>query len=170
MQEQAAGGFSLADSIEELGRIHTRHQDQAGNTIAILQDIQHQFGYLPEAAVNWIADRMDRPRSHFFGVATFYSQFYFKPRGRNIVTVCCGTACHVKGSEKILSGLQRQFKLTDEENTTADLNLTVEKVNCVGACSIAPVVIVNDKVQGKATSGKILKQTRTLAKGQSENE
>lgn len=170
MQEQAPGGFLPEDSLEGLRKIYARHQHQAGSTIAILQDIQQEFGYLPEAAVNWIADRLDQPRSQFFGVATFYSQFYFKPRGKNIITVCCGTACHVKGSEKILAGLQREFNLTDEENTTEDLHVTVEKVNCVGACSIAPVVIINNNVHGKAATGKILKQTRTLVKGQSEND
>jgi NADH:ubiquinone oxidoreductase subunit E len=164
MPVQISPGFSIEESLRGLQSIYDKYKDMPGSTIPILQEIQEKFGYLPEDAVNWVADRLDVPRSTFYGVATFYSQFYLTPRGKNIVTVCCGTACHVKGSEKILSALHRELGLSDEKETTDDLNFTVEKVNCVGACSIAPVVIVNKTVNGKAVREKILRTVKGLTK------
>ncbi len=164
MHTQTMAGLSQGDMQAGLLEIYEKYRNTPGSTIPILQDIQELCGYLPEEAVNWIADRMGLPRSGFFGVATFYSQFYLKPRGKNIVTVCCGTACHVKGSEKILTRLQRELDLKDGQDTTDDMSITLEKVNCVGACSIAPVVIINKKIHGKAASEKIIKQTRTIAR------
>lgn len=170
MPVQTAPGFSIEGSLGELQSIYDKYKDMPGSTIPILQEIQEQFGYLPEEAVNWVADRLDVPRSTFYGVATFYSQFYLTPRGKNIVTVCCGTACHVKGSEKILTTLQRELGLSDEKETTDDLNFTIEKVNCVGACSIAPVVIVNKTVHGKAVRDKILRTVKGLEKEEQTDE
>lgn len=164
MRLQATADIISEDSLKELSKIYEKYRSGRGSTIPILQDIQEVFGYLPEDAVNWIADKLDIPRSSFFGVATFYSQFYLRPRGKNIITVCCGTACHVKGSEKILNRLQRELNLNEDQDTTEDLSFTLDKVNCVGACSIAPVVIINKKVHGKAASEKILKQTRAIGK------
>jgi len=153
-------GVLSADSVEELQRIYERHRFTPGNTIALLQAIQDHFGYLPEDAVNWMADRFEVPRSKLFGVATFYAQFYLKPRGRNIVAVCCGTACHVKGGTKIAESLRRDLNLGPGEDTTEDLEFTLEEVRCVGACSIAPVVILNNKPYANMTS----KRTANLVK------
>ncbi len=133
-----------------------------GNIISLLQNIQDEFGYIPEDAVSWFSKELDIPASRFFGIATFYAQFHLAPRGRNIVTTCCGTACHVKGSERLLNGLKTELSLSEGENTTADREITVEKVNCVGACSIAPVVIINKKVHGKITTDKLMKEIRRL--------
>lgn len=133
-----------------------------GNTISLLQEIQESLGYIPEDAVNWFSKKLDIPASKFFGVATFYSQFHLKPRGKNIITACCGTACHVKGSEKIIDKLRKELKLSDDEVTTGDNEFTLEKVNCVGACSIAPVVLVNKKVVGKASSDMMLKEIKAI--------
>jgi NADH:ubiquinone oxidoreductase subunit E len=91
------------------------------------------------------------PASTFYGVATFYSQFYLKPRGKNILTACCGTACHVKGSAAVINKVKTDLNLPDGEKTTKDLKFTLENVACVGACSIAPVLIANKKVYGKVT-------------------
>jgi NADH:ubiquinone oxidoreductase subunit E len=161
MQSQA--GFKLEASLDELREAVDKYKDLPGSTIPILQDIQEICGYLPEEAVEWAADRLSIPQSQFFGVATFYSQFYLTPRGKNIVTVCSGTACHVKGSEKIINRLTRDLNLAPGQNTTDDFNFTLEKVNCVGACSIAPVVIINSKVNGKASASKIAAQVKKLA-------
>ncbi len=156
-------GFSIKRASAALEGIYEKHHGEKGAVIPILQDIQDEFGYLPEEAVKWIADRLELPRSTFFGVATFYSQFYLNPRGRNIITACSGTACHVKGSESIINSIRRELQLGDQD-TTDDNEFTLEKVNCVGACSIAPVIIVNKKVHGKASSAKILKEIKTLKK------
>jgi NADH:ubiquinone oxidoreductase subunit E len=150
--------------------IYDKYRNKPGSTIPILQDLQGVYGYLPEEAVNWIADRMNLPRSSFFGIATFYSQFYLEPRGKNVFTVCCGTACHVKGSDKILTNLNRELDLAEGEVTTVDMNFTVEKVNCVGACGIAPVIIINDKVHGTAASNKIILQTKKIKKEMAKDE
>lgn len=133
-----------------------------GNTISLLQEIQESLGYIPEDAVNWFSRKLGIPASKFFGVATFYSQFHLKPRGKNIITACCGTACHVKGSEKIIDKLRKELKLSGDEITTGDNEFTLEKVNCVGACSIAPVVLVNKKVVGKASSDMMIKEIKAI--------
>ncbi len=159
-----AKGFSIRRSTSVLEELYDRYRGQRGAIIPILQDIQEEFGYLPEEAVNWVADRLEIPRSTFFGVATFYAQFYLAPRGKNIVTACSGTACHVKGSERIINSLRRELGLAEDQDTTDDAQFTLEKVNCVGACSIAPVVIINKKVHGKASSGRILREIKALKK------
>lgn len=145
-----------------------RYKMGNGNLISLLQDIQAEFGYIPEEAVYWFSERLDLPPSRFFGVATFYAQFHLKPRGRNIISVCCGTACHVKGSSKIVERIQKDLGLTSEGETTRDGNFTLEVVRCVGACSLAPVVIVNERVYSEMTvdsSSKLIKKLIREDKG-----
>lgn len=151
-----------------LEKIYEAHREHEGNIISLLQDIQYKFGYIPEDVVNWFSRRLDIPASRFFGIVTFYAQFHLQPRGKNIVTTCCGTACHVKGSERLLNGLVKELNLSAGENTTADREITLEKVNCVGACSIAPVVIVNNKVHGKMTADNLMKEIKKLKEKESE--
>lgn len=160
----ASKRFSLKKAEKQLKTIYEKYKGMKGNVIPVLQEVQEALGYLPEEAVNWIADKLGEPRSGYFGVATFYSQFYLTPRGQNIITVCCGTACHVKGSEKILNGLRRELGLTGDEETTPDMKFTLEKVNCVGACSIAPVVLLNKKVHGKTVTNRMLRHVRAIGK------
>jgi NADH:ubiquinone oxidoreductase subunit E len=145
-----------------LEKIYESHREHEGNIISLLQDIQNEFGYIPEDVVIWFSRRLDIPASRFFGITTFYAQFPRQPRGKNIVTTCCGTACHVKGSERLLNGLVKELNLSAGENTTTDRQITLEKVNCVGACSIAPVVIVNNKVHGKMTADNLMKEIKKL--------
>lgn len=135
-----------------------------GNLISILQDVESAFGYIPEDAVTWFSDKLDIPASRFYGVATFYSQFHLKPRGKNIVTVCCGTACHVNGSDKIIDGLKRELKLAPGEDTTEDGEITLEEVACLGTCSFAPIALVNGVVHGKAKTDKMVKEIKLLRK------
>jgi NADH:ubiquinone oxidoreductase subunit E len=126
-----------------------------------LQEIQHEFGYIQEESVEWFAKRANIPASKFYGVITFYSQFHLNPRGKNIVTVCSGTVCHVKGAPRIIDKLKSELGLKKDAQTTKDMRFTLENVNCVGACSIAPVVIVNDKVYGKQSPEKMAKNLKT---------
>jgi NADH:ubiquinone oxidoreductase subunit E len=151
-----------------LEKIYEAHREHEGNIISLLQDIQNEFGYIPEDVVTWFSRRLDIPASRFFGIVTFYAQFHLQPRGKNIVTTCCGTACHVKGSERLLNGLVKELNLSGGENTTTDREFTIEKVNCVGACSIAPVVIVNNKVHGKMTADNLMKEIKKLKEKESE--
>jgi NADH:ubiquinone oxidoreductase subunit E len=147
---------------ETLQKILSDYSANEGNIITILQDIEKNFGYIPEDAVNWFSKKLDIPASRFFGTATFYSQFHLKPRGKNVITVCRGTACHVKGSERLINRLLMELDLTADEETTSDLKFTVERVNCIGACGIAPVTLINREVHGKTTLDKLLKEIKKL--------
>jgi NADH:ubiquinone oxidoreductase subunit E len=151
---------------ETLQKIMSDYIADEGNIITILQDIEKNFGYIPEEAVNWFSRKLDIPASRFFGTATFYSQFHLKPRGKNVLTVCRGTACHVKGSERLINRLLMELDLSPGEETTPDLKFTVEKVNCIGACGIAPVTLINHEVHGKTTLDKLLKEIKRLKSGE----
>lgn len=144
-----------------------KHYSKKGSVISLLQDIQEAFGYIPEDVVFWFSDKLNIPASNFFGVATFYAQFYLKPRGKNIITACCGTACHVKGSAPIINKVREKLHIPEGGTTSSDGKFTVESVACIGACSIAPVIIVNKKVHGKMTSEKtvsVLNELETAEK------
>jgi len=149
---------------DQLDKILAKHLETEGNLISLLQDIQEAFGYVPEDAVNWFSEKLDIPASRFYGVVTFYSQFHLKPRGKNIITACCGTACHVNGSGKIIEGIRRELKLAEGEDTTEDGKFTLEEVACLGTCSFAPVVLINGKVHGKTKADKIVKEVKSLGK------
>ena len=116
--------------------------------IPILQDIQDKFGYLPEKELQETADFIDLPLSRVFGVATFYNQFRLAPLGENVIRVCRGTACHVKNSVNILYALESTLNIKAGE-TTRDKKFTIEVVNCIGACSIAPVITINNEYFGR---------------------
>jgi NADH:ubiquinone oxidoreductase subunit E len=143
-------------------KILSNHLKDGYNILSILQDVQENFGYIPEEAVNWFSKKLNIPASRFYGVTTFYTQFHLKPRGKNVITVCRGTACHVKGSERLLNRLFIELGISPIEDTTDDLKFTVEKVNCVGACGIAPVTIINNEVHGKMTLDKLIRDIKRL--------
>lgn len=153
--------------VERLEIIYKKFREEEGNLISILQDIQEEFGYLPEEAIYWFSERLDVPPATFYGIATFYAQFYLQPRGKNIVTVCSGTACHVKGSEKLINTAIKELNLSKDNDTTEDGLFTFEKVNCVGTCSFAPVVLINQRVFGKMTPDKLVKELKKV-KGENE--
>lgn len=142
-----------------------KHQRENGNVVSLLQNIQEVFGYIPEDTVFWFSRELNVPASSFYGVATFYAQFYLKPRGKNIIIACCGTACHVKGSGPIINKLREELKLSGGETTTGDGKFTIESVACVGACSIAPVFIANKKIFGKMTMEKASEMLKGIDKG-----
>ncbi len=125
-----------------------------GCLIPLLQDVQNIYDYLPESALTEIAEFVDLPLSRVYGVATFYNQFRLEPLGENIIRVCRGTACHVKSSANILSAIENTLKIKAGE-TTRDKKFTLEVVNCIGACSIAPVMTINDEYFGRLTVKEI---------------
>lgn len=130
--------------------------DETQNAIPLLQAIQREQGYIPVQLVEAIASRSDHlAANQLYGVATFYSQFTFTPKGRHTIRVCVGTACHVKGAERILGTLSDKLGLSEGERTTKDMLFTTETVSCLGACVLAPVIVVDEKVQGQVTSEKI---------------
>ena len=149
-----------------LSNLVKKHQETGGNIISLLQDTQEAFGYVPRDAVQYFADELGIAPSRFYGVATFYAQFRLKPTGKHRVTACCGTACHVKGAEKIDAGLRRELHIPEDDDTSPDGEFTLEKVACLGTCSVAPVVLVNGDVRGKASTDKIVREVRALRKKQ----
>jgi len=132
-------------------KILDQYQKEEGNVISILQNMQEKIGYIPEDAVYWFAKQLNIPASNFFGVATFYSQFHMKQRGRHIITACCGTACHVKGADPVVKRIKADLAFAEGEETTSDMQFTFESVACMGACSMAPVIKLNKRVYGKMT-------------------
>ena len=122
-----------------------------GGLIPILQGLQEFMGYVAEPAVRVVSDELKIPMSEIYSVATFYAQFHLTPRGRHIVRVCRGTACHVRGSLKILDAIKKQTGCP-ENGTTEDLKFSLEPVACLGACGLAPVLVVDDQTFGRATS------------------
>ncbi len=126
------------------------------NLIAILQDFQNEYGYLPESTLKEISDYVAIPLSSVYGVATFYNQFRLSPIGKNVIRVCRGTACHVKSSANILIALETELGIKAGQ-TTRDKNFTLETVACIGACSIAPVVNINQEYYGRVTVKEIPK-------------
>ena len=154
--------------IDTLETIVKKHREKDGNVISLMQDTQEVFGYIPREAVNYFSEELGIALSRFYGVVTFYSQFHLKPRGKNIVSVCCGTACHVKGGSKIADRVLKDLGLAADGETTADKEFTFEVVRCVGACSIAPVVLVNDKAYAEMTpdgTAKLIKQLKKEESG-----
>ncbi|HOO63249.1 MAG TPA: NADH-quinone oxidoreductase subunit NuoE [Synergistaceae bacterium] len=129
-------------------------KEKKGGLIPVLQATQEAFGYLPSEAMETISEEMLVPLAEIYGVATFYAQFHLKPRGRHIIRVCRGTACHVRGSLKILERVKELLKV-EENGTTEDLRFTLEPVACIGACGLAPVIMVNDETFGRLTVDKV---------------
>jgi len=124
------------------------------NLIMILQAIQGRYNYLPGPTLRYLSEKIDVPLSQIYGVGTFYSTFSLEPRGRNIVSVCLGTACHVRGGERVRERIEESLNLTDGE-TTDDMRFTFESVRCIGCCSLGPVVKINEDIHGRISAAEI---------------
>jgi NADH-quinone oxidoreductase subunit E len=125
-----------------------RNDNDRGMLVSILQDTQTEFGYLSRDAITEISKQLDIPLSQVYGVATFFKAFSLIPRGRHQIQVCLGTACHVRGAEKILDTVERELGIRPGENDKG-LKFSLETVNCVGACALGPIVIVDGKYSGE---------------------
>ena len=146
---------NLEEYLQPLREILNGYEKKSKDVIPILQDAQEEYGYLPQEVMHEIAKQIDELSfSQVYGVATFYSQFHLQPRGENIIRVCMGTACHVRGGDKILDKIQDELGVEDGE-TTEDLNFTLESVACIGACGLAPVIMINDDTHGRLTPDEI---------------
>ena len=124
------------------------------NLIMILQAIQRKYNYLPQPALTYLSVKIGIPYSKIYGVATFYSTFSLQPRGRNIVSICLGTACHVRGGERVRERIQDNLKIGDGQ-TTEDQRFTLESVRCIGCCSLGPVVKINEDMHGRISSDDV---------------
>ncbi len=134
--------------------------------IPILQQVQEVYRYLPPMVMSFIASSLGIPASRVYGVATFYSHFALKPKGKYVIRVCDGTACHVKGSSAIADALRSHLGLAKNENTTPDLLFTLDTVSCLGACGLAPVMVVNETVHGQITPAQACSIIDTLKKSE----
>ena len=130
------------------------YQGDSGALIPLLQKVQEEFGYIPRQALEPVARALGLFPSQVYGVITFYAQFYTAPRGRNLVRVCRGTACHVRGAKKTLELVQHELGIRDGE-TTPDFQFSLETVACLGACALSPVLVVNHTYYGKMNPRKI---------------
>lgn len=137
---------------------------EPSSLIPLLQRTQERFGYLPREILEEIANYLGIPLSRVYGVATFYAQFRFEPLGKYVVKVCHGTACHVNGAVNIAQALKEELGI-EEGQTTEDGLITLERVACLGCCSLAPVIMINEKVFGKLTPDKVRKLVKQLKEG-----
>ena len=135
---------------EQMQKILQKYEKDKSNLIQILNETQEHYGYIPKSAQTEISEYLNMPMAEIYGVITFYSRFTLKPKGKYNVAVCLGTACFVKGSEKVLDRLKERLGI-DVGETTPDGKFSIEATRCIGACGLAPVFTVNDEVYGKAT-------------------
>jgi NADH-quinone oxidoreductase subunit E len=139
---------------EQVMEILSRYQRDPGSVIAILQDVQEQFSYLPPPALQLISHELAVPLSRVLSLATFYRAFSLKPRGKHRVTVCLGTACHVRGGPKVLEEFERKLGVKSGE-TTADNEFTLQTVACLGCCAIGPVVVMDDEYHAQTSTRQV---------------
>ena len=140
--------------IAKLDEILQEHDYNSTLLIAIMQDIQKVYRYLPEEALNYVAKKLKLSEAKIYGVATFYENFSLSPKGKYLIKICDGTACHVRKSVPILEEFRKILGVSEEKNTTDDMLFTVETVSCLGACGLAPVCTVNDDVYPVMTPEK----------------
>ena len=141
-------------TLSLLDPILKKYEGRGDALISILQEIQEVYSYLPEEALNHLSSEAKIPLSRIYAVATFYAQFYLTPRGRNTIRLCRGTACHVRGAPRILEAVERELGITEGE-TTPDLEFSLETVACIGACALAPTMVINQNTYGKLTPNKV---------------
>ncbi|MGB2697438.1 MAG: NADH-quinone oxidoreductase subunit NuoE [Candidatus Zixiibacteriota bacterium] len=144
----------MVENLEKVNTIMDRYKGDDSALISILQDIQDEYNYLPEEALRKVAQTLDIPLIDIYSVTTFYKSFSLTPRGKHLVTVCLGTACHVRGGRRILGEVVRKLNIAPGE-TTEDKLFTLETVNCLGCCAIGPIVVVDGEYYGEMTVRKV---------------
>lgn len=148
--------------FREMDAILEKHHYQPSSIIAILQDTQARYRYLPKETFTYLSEKLGISTAKIYSVATFYENFSLEPKGKYVIKICDGTACHVRKSIPILERLRKELGLSDRKVTTDDLLFTVETVSCLGACGLAPVLTVNDKVYPAMTPDKATGLLATL--------
>ena len=148
--------------VDQVQTVFAAYKGEKSELIPVLQQVQEHIGYLPEEAMREIARFVRVPESKVYGVATFYARFHLKPRGRHIIRLCCGTACHVRGAKKSADKLKDILKINVGE-TTGDMRFTYEEVACIGACGLAPVMTINERTFGKIDPDKTTKIVETFS-------
>ena len=141
----------MASTVAEIVK---KYEGDKGQLVSILQDIQTEHHYLPKESLDEVVSLMDIPASQVYSVATFFKAFSLTPRGRHVIKVCLGTACHVRGAAKVVEKMEIDLNIKRTE-TTPDLRYTLETVNCVGCCALGPMVMIDEKYHGQITSDKV---------------
>ena len=143
-------------SLEKVDKIIHRYNSESECLIQVLQDISSEYNYLPQPCLRRVTEKLNVPLSEVFGVATFYKALSLEPRGKHLIHVCLGTACHVRGAPQVLSKIERKLGIKAGQ-TSEDLMFTLETVNCLGACALGPVVVIDGDYHGQMTQAKIEK-------------
>lgn len=169
MQATTNRSAAQARKFEKVCEILDAHQRDSTKLIPILQAVQEEYRYLPEEVLTYVATSLGLPPARVFGVATFYAHFTLEPKGKYVIRVCDGTACHVKMSIPILEAMRQRLGLSEQKKTTPDLMFTLETVYCFGACGLAPVVVVNDDVYSTMTPDKALALVEAIIKREEGN-
>ena len=151
---------------KKLNAILDKYSREPSSLLAILQDIQDEENYLPKDTVKQVAKELSVPLARIYALSTFFSSFSLEPRGKHICTVCMGTACHVRGAPRLVEHIEREFDVPAGE-TTKDMQLTLETVNCVGACALGPLVILDGEYHGNMNPAKLDRVFRPLKKEKS---
>ena len=159
---------SAGHKFTKVCQIVDEHERKPCRLIAILQAVQEEYRYLPPEVLTYVATTLGLSPAKVFGVATFYSHFALEPKGKHVIRLCDGTACHVKNSIPILEALRKKLKVTEKQKTTEDMMFTVETVACLGACGLAPVVVHNDQVHGQITPEGAVKIVEAIEKAEKE--
>ncbi|MCF0109466.1 MAG: NAD(P)H-dependent oxidoreductase subunit E [Erysipelotrichaceae bacterium] len=149
------------ESCKKIDEIVAKHKDELGPTIVMLHDVQNEFGYIPFEAMEKIAEAVGTSVAEVYGVVMFYAQFTTEPKGKHVINVCLGTACYVKGAQKIIDAVQEQIGIS-VNCTTADGLFSLDATRCLGACGLAPVVVVDGAVHGSATPAAITEIVKNL--------
>lgn len=144
-----------AASMSKVWSILEQYKYDPGKIIPILQEIQKEYRYLPEEVLTITATALGLSPARVFGVATFYSHFSLEPKGKYVIKICDGTACHVKGSGRLIETARKHLGLKEKEHSTKDLLFTLETVSCLGACGLAPAVVINDTVHGQVSEAEL---------------
>ncbi len=153
----------------QIDTIIDKYQASPSSLLAIMQDIQDEARYLSKDAIMRVAERLKIPVASIYQMATFFESFHLKPRGEHVFTVCMGTACHVRGAQKLVDHLEREFDISSG-GTTKDQAFSIEEVNCVGACALGPLVMVNGKYHRNMTTGSLQKTVGQCKKDNSKDE
>ncbi len=154
--------------FENVCRIINEHGTEKSSLIPILHSIQREYRYLPEEILVYVAMRLNLPPAKVYGVASFYTHYSLKPKGKYVIHICDGTACHVKGSTDILEAMYKKLGLSKEKPTTDDMLFTVETVSCIGACGMAPVITINEDVHGLVSPQSVEKLLDDIIKQEKE--
>jgi len=140
--------------VAAINSILSKFSGTKGNLIGILHEVQNHFHYLPEDELRYISKKTGVPITQIYSIVNFYNRFSLKPKGKNVICVCLGTACHVNGAERVLNEIKGELNI-EKGATTDDMNFTLEEVRCIGACSLAPAVVVNEETYGQVTPKQV---------------